>query len=115
MHGYIGTPDPTAGYLVYTTDGIPDAPPHNGQNETRISLPDMDAAFKTVTTSLDPGTIAAAMDKIQDIYGSDENTFELPLMVHKNLWLVSPKLHNFVGNPSTATGNWNVGDWWVDQ
>ena len=94
---------------------IPDDPPHNGANEMRISIPAMDAAWETVNTSLDPAVIKDAMGKIQDIYGSDQNTFELPLFNHKNVWLVSAKVHNFLGNPSTTTGNWNAGDWWIDQ
>jgi hypothetical protein len=28
---------------------------------------------------------------------------------------VGTKVHNFFGNPSTSTGNWNAGDWWVDE
>jgi ABC-type transport system substrate-binding protein len=115
MHGYTSSPDPTSGYNVYTTQGIPDNPPHNGQNETRVSIPAMDEAFKTVNTSLDPAAITAAMATIQDIYGSAQNTFELPFFNHQNLWLFSPKIHNFTGNPTNITGNWNVGDWWVGQ
>ena len=115
MHGFTASPDPTSGYLVYATKGIPDDPPHNGANEMRISIPAMDAAWETVNTSLDTSVIKDAMGKIQDIYGSDQNTFELPLFNHKNVWLVSTKVHNFLGNPSTTTGNWNAGDWWVDQ
>jgi len=115
MHGYTSTPDPTAAYNVYTTQGIPDNPPHNGQNETRVSIPAMDAAYQIVNTSLDPNVVKAQMDIIQDIYGSDQNTFELPFFVHKNVWLVSTKVHNYLGNPTSATGSWNAGDWWVDQ
>jgi peptide/nickel transport system substrate-binding protein len=115
MHGFTASPDPTTAYLTYSTAGIPDAPPHNGGNEMRISNPDIDAAYETVLTSLDLAVIKDAMGKIQDVYGSDQNTFELPFFNHQNLWLVSPKVHNFVGNPSTTTGNWNAGDWWVDQ
>ena len=115
MHGYTSTPDPTAAYNVYTTQGIPDNPPHNGQNETRVSIPAMDAAYQVVNTSLDPAEIKKNMDIIQDIYGSSQNTFELPFFVHKNVWLVQTKVHNSLGNPTSTTGSWNAGDWWVDQ
>jgi len=116
MHGFISSPDPTSGYLVYSSKGNPDIPPHNGGNEMRYSNPDMDAAWEIVNTSLDPNEIKDAMGKIQDIYSNpDLNTFELPFFNHRNVWLVSPKLKNFVGNPSTATGNWNTEDWWLSQ
>ncbi|MBF6605597.1 MAG: hypothetical protein IVW53_08470 [Chloroflexi bacterium] len=115
MFGYVSSPDPTAGYNVYTTQGIPDAAPHNGQNVTRTSIPALDAAYQIVNTSLDPQKIRDAMGTIQDIYASDQNTFELPLFNHRNLWLVGSRVHNFFGNPSNTTGNWNAGDWWVSQ
>lgn len=116
MHGFISSPDPTSGYLVYSSKGNPDLPPHNGGNEMRYSNPDMDAAWEIVNTSLDPNAIKDAMGKIQDIYANpDLNTFELPFFNHRNVWLVSPKMKNFVGNPSTATGNWNTEDWWLSQ
>ena len=115
MHGFISSHDPTGGYLTYSSKGNPDIPPHNGGNEMRISIPEMDAAWEVVNTSLDPAEIKAAMAKIQDIYASDQNTFELPFFNHRNVWLVSPKLKNFTGNPSTATGNWNTEDWWLSE
>ncbi len=30
------------------------------------------------------------MDAIQQIYGSDRNTYELPLDFHEDVWLVDP-------------------------
>jgi peptide/nickel transport system substrate-binding protein len=115
MYGYTSTPDPTTAYSVYTTSGIPDKAPHNGQNVTRSSIPALDAAYATVLSSLDTTTITAAMGTIQDIYGSSQNTFELPFFNHQNVWLLSTKVHNYTGNPTSVTGNWNAGDWWVDQ
>jgi len=115
MHGFISSIDPTSPYLVYSSKGNPDLPPHNGGNEMRISIPAMDAAWEIVNTTLDPNAIVDAYGTIQDIYASDQNTFELPFFNHKQVWLVSPKMHNFVGNPSTATGNWNTEDWWLSD
>ena len=115
LHGFISSPDPTGSQLLYTTKGIPDNPPHTGQNEMRVSIPALDTAFDTIAKSLDPEVIKTAMATVQDVYGSDQNDFELPLFNHTNLYLVSPHLHNFTGNPSTATSQWNVGDWWTDQ
>jgi ABC-type transport system substrate-binding protein len=115
MHGFVASADPSSGYAVYSSKGNPDIPPHNGGNEMRYSNPEMDALWETVNSTLDPVVILEAMGKIQDIYASDANTFELPFFNHRNVWLVSPKLKNFVGNPSTATGNWNTEDWWLAE
>ena len=115
MHGYTSPLDPLGGYNVYHSSGIPDDPPHNGQNETRIALPALDEAYDTVRNSADFAKVRAAMGTVQEIYGSDQNTFELPLFLRKDVWLVSPKIHNFTGNPSTASGQWNIGDWWLAE
>jgi ABC-type transport system substrate-binding protein len=80
---------------------------------TRISLPALDADYDTIAANVDLNRIRAAMYAIQDIYGSDRNTYELPLYFRKDVWLVSSKLHNFTGNPTAAAGEWNIGDWWV--
>jgi peptide/nickel transport system substrate-binding protein len=105
--------DPLGGYLVYNSVGIPDAAPHNGQNTARISLPALDAAYNTVKSSVDFSKVKDAMFGIQDIYVSSANTYELPLYLKKDVWLVNPKLHNFTGNPTTSAAEWNIGDWWI--
>jgi len=110
---YVSPLDPLGGYLVYTTVGIPDNPPHDGQNVTRISLPVLDSAYLSVLTNVDFSKVRDAMFTVQDIYGSDQNTYELPLYYRKDVWLVNPKLHNFTGNPTTSAAEWNIGDWWV--
>lgn len=115
MHGFTSSQDPTASYLTYSSKGIPDAPPHQGGNETRISIPEMDAAWETIVHTLDTSKIKDAYATVQDIYASDQNTFEVPFFNHVNVWLLNPKLHNFVGNPSTAEADWNTEDWWVAQ
>ena len=110
---YVSPLDPLGSYNVYHSSGIPDVAPHNGQNVTRISLPALDTAYDTVKSSVDFLKVRDAMFSIQDIYGSDQNTYELPLYYRKDVWLVNPKLHNFTGNPTTSAGEWNIGDWWV--
>jgi ABC-type transport system substrate-binding protein len=115
MHGFISSQDPTSPYLTYATKGNPDIAPHQGGNETRISIPEMDAAWEIVVGTLDTQKIIDAYATIQDIYASDQNTFELPFFNHVNVYLISPKMHNMVGNPSTATANWNTEDWWIEQ
>ena len=115
MHGFTSSQDPTASYLTYSSKGNPDIPPHQGGNETRISIPELDAAFETVVHTLDTQKIVDAYATIQDIYASDKNTFEVPFFNHVNVWLINPKMHNMVGNPSTAEADWNTEDWWIEQ
>jgi len=111
---YVSPLDPLASYNVYTTQGIPDNAPHNGQNVTRISLPALDTAYNNVKGSVDPAVVKAAMFAVEDIYVSDQNTYELPLYERKDVWLVTPRIHNFTGNPTTTAGEWNIGDWTAD-
>jgi peptide/nickel transport system substrate-binding protein len=102
--------DPTGSYNVYHSSGIPDNPPHNGQNNTRTSIPELDKAWDDVIGNIDPVKIRDAMFTVQDIYSS--NVIEIPLFYWKNVYLVNPKLHNVVGNPTTATVLWNIEDFW---
>jgi ABC-type transport system substrate-binding protein len=111
---YVAPLDPLASYNVYTTQGIPDNAPHNGQNVSRISLPTLDTAYNKVKSSVDPAVVKAAMASVEDIYVSALNTFELPLYNRKDVWLVQPRIHNFTGNPTTTAGEWNIGDWTAD-
>ena len=106
--------DPLSGYNVYSSTGIPDAAPHNGQNITRISIPALDAAYNTVKANVDSTKIKAAMATVQDIYNSDQNTYELPLYYRKDVWLVSPRIQGFTGNPTQVGAEWDVGNWSVN-
>jgi peptide/nickel transport system substrate-binding protein len=110
---YVSPLDPIGGYNVYVSTGIPDLAPHNGQNTARINLTALDAAYNAVKNNVDFVKVRDAMFTVQDIYGSDQNTYELPLYYRKDVWLVSPKLNNFTGNPTTSAGEWNIGDWWL--
>lgn len=110
---FVAPLDPTGSYNVYHSKGIPDAPPHNGQNNTRTSIPELDAAWDAVIANIDPSKIREAMWKEQDIYSS--NVIEVPLFYWKNAYLVNPKLHNVTGNPTTAQVDWNIEDWWKDK
>lgn len=102
--------DPTGSYNVYHSSGIPDAPPHNGQNNTRTNIPELDKAWDEVIANIDPVKIRDAMFTVQDVYSS--NVIEIPLFYWKNVYLVNPKLHNVTGNPTTATVLWNIEDFW---
>ncbi len=110
---YISPLDPLRGYRVYHSSEIPDNAPHDGANITRISLPALDADYDTIASNADLAKVREAMRAVQDIYGSDRNTYELPLYFRKDVWLVNPKLHNFLGNAAPSGAEWNIGDWWV--
>ena len=111
---YVSPLDPLGGYNVYTTQGIPDNAPHNGQNITRVSIKALDDAYNAVKNSVDPAVVKQAMGTIQDIYVSDQNIYELPLYARKDVWLVKPRIHGFTGNPTTSAGPWNIGEWTAD-
>jgi peptide/nickel transport system substrate-binding protein len=110
---YVSPLDPLRGYRVYHSSQIPDNDPHDGGNISRISLPSLDADYDTIAATADLTKVRAAMLSVQDIYGSDSNTYELPLYFRKDVWLVNPKIHNFLANPSPSGAEWNMGDWWV--
>jgi peptide/nickel transport system substrate-binding protein len=112
---YLSPLDPLGGFNVYHSTGIPDPEPHQGQNVTRISLPELDAAYEAVRGNVDFAIVRDAMRQVQEIYGSDQNTYELPLYNRTDVNLVSPKVQNFTGNPSNATAFWNIGDWWLEE
>lgn len=108
--------DPMSGYFVYVSTQTPkDSAGHAGQNDYGVNIPALDTAFNTIMTTVDFAKVRDAMGQIQDIYTSDQNNYELPLYMRKNVWLVTPKMQNFTGNPGTGAGEWNVGDWWVTQ
>lgn len=111
---YVSTVDPLPGYTTYVSSETPDdSPGHTGQNLTRVHNDTLDQAYETIDTTVDLAQIRQAMAAVQNVYVSDQNTFELPLYFHKDVWLVSPELHNFVGGPTGYGGTWNVGDWWL--
>ena len=110
---YVSRFDPLTGYRVYHSSQIPDADHPFGENITRVTVPALDAAYDAVAASVDFAKVRDAMYEIQNLYGSDRNTYELPLYFREDVWLVNPKLHNFDGNPTFSAAEWNIGDWWV--
>jgi len=113
QYAFVSPLDPLGGYNVYTCQGIPDAAPHNGQNSNRLCDPELDAAWNKVKNSVDFSVVRDAMYTVQDIYS--KLAPEYPLFYWKNAYLVNPKLHNVVGNPTVSTVLWNVEDWWLGQ
>lgn len=107
---FVAPLDPTGSYNVYHSRGIPDAEPHNGQNNTRTAIPELDKAWDEVISNIDPVKIRDAMHVVQDVYS--QNVIEVPLFYWKNAYLYNPKLHNVTGNPTTSQVVWNIEDWW---
>jgi ABC-type transport system substrate-binding protein len=110
---YVSRFDPLGGYRIYHSTQIPSQTVPTGENLSRIKIPALDAAYDTIAGTVDFTTVVQAMDAIQDLYGSDQNTYQLPLYFRKDIWLVNPKLHNFTGNQTASGAEWNIGDWWV--
>jgi peptide/nickel transport system substrate-binding protein len=111
MFAWVSPLDPLGSYNVYTCAGIPDAAPHNGQNNTRTCDPAADAIWNIVKGSVDFAKVGAAMADWQLYYS--QHVVEIPLFLWKDVYLVNPKLQNVTGNPTTSGVLWNVQDWWL--
>ncbi len=107
------SPDPLGSYNVYNSVGIPDNPPHQGQNTTRTNDPAIDAAWNAVKTSVDPVVIKENLGTFQDLYY--KNVVEIPLFNWREVWLSNGKVQNYLPNPTQYSVMWNTGDWWVKQ
>ena len=107
------SPDPLGSYNVYNSVGIPDNPPHQGQNTTRTNDPAIDAAWNAVKTSVDPVVIKENLGIFQDLYY--KNVVEIPLFNWREVWLSNGKVQNYLPNPTQYSVMWNTGDWWVKQ
>jgi len=111
MFAWVSPLDPLGSYNVYTCGGIPDAAPHNGQNNTRTCDPKVDAIWNAVKGNVDFAKVQSAMADWQNYY--NQNVVEVPLFLWKDVYLVNPKLQNITGNPTTSGVLWNVQDWWL--
>jgi peptide/nickel transport system substrate-binding protein len=111
---YVSPIDPLTGYNAYVSTQTPDKGGHTGQNITGVSIDALDEAYARIKATADMSTVRDAMYAIQQIYGSDKNTYELPLYFRKDVWLVKPFLQNFAGGPTSAGAEWNIGDWWLN-
>ena len=115
MHGYISPLDPLGGYNVYHSSGIPEMPPHKGQNETRIACPSSTRpTTPSATTSTSRIVRDAMFDRPGDLRLGPEHVRTAALPAQGRV-AGEPQVHNFTGNPSTASGQWNIGDWWLAE
>jgi peptide/nickel transport system substrate-binding protein len=108
-HGFTSALDPLTNYATYHSSQFePD-----GSNDARVKDPTIDESLDAVRTSVDFKVIRDAMAEFQKAY--TEKTIEVPLYYRDEVWLVSPKLKNFTGNPTSVGPTWNVADWYVSQ
>ena len=97
--------DPLGFFFAYDSSQIsPD-----GTNVGAVHDPTIDAALETVATSVEPGTIQAAMSSFQAAYR--DTTAAVPLYRTTSVDLVGAKIGNVAANPLLQSPVWNVADW----
>ncbi len=110
MYAFVSPLDPLGGYNVYTCQGSRTPSRTTARTATRICIPELDDAWNAVKNSVDFAVVRDAMGKVQDLYSKSAD--RVPLFYWKNAYLVSPKLHNVIGNPTTSpacSGTWRTG------
>ena len=71
---------------------------------------EVDQALTTVKNTVDFNVVLGAMDTFQKVYM--DKTIEVPLYFRKEVYLKSPTLQNFTGNPTSTGPMWNVQHWY---
>jgi ABC-type transport system substrate-binding protein len=104
-HAFSVPLDPLTNFPVYHSTAFTP----NGQNDAHVSDPDIDAALNAVKNTVDFGVIQDAMATFQQVY--QDKTVEVPLYFRKEVYLVSPKVINFTGNPTSTGPFWNIQHW----
>jgi peptide/nickel transport system substrate-binding protein len=100
-------------YFSYHSSQIPDDPPHDGGNTTRFKDPEMDAALDTMKNSIRTDELVKAADTVQKL--DVEKVGDIGLYYRQSVRGVSTRLQNFFTNPSSASDQWNIEDWWVEE
>jgi peptide/nickel transport system substrate-binding protein len=108
LHAFTSSIDPLGNYFSYHSTQFNPI----GVNNASVSDPAIDASLDAVRSSVDFPVIKDAMAKFQELYL--DQTVEVPLYYRKQVDLHSPRLGNFVGNPTQAGPTWNVVDWFVN-
>jgi peptide/nickel transport system substrate-binding protein len=106
-HAFTSSIDPLGNYFNYHSSQFePD-----GVNDAQVKDAQIDASLDAVRNSVDFDVIKDAMAEFQKVY--TEKTVEIPLYYRKQVDLASPKVGNFVANPTPAGPTWNAVDWYV--
>jgi len=108
-HAFSVPLDPLANYPSYHSSQIEP----KGGNDGFIKDTDVDAVLDGVKGTVDFAKIKEFMANWQKIYV--EKTIEIPLYFRKEVYLVSPKVVNFTGNPTSQGPTWNTFDWGISQ
>ena len=108
-HAFVVSPDPIANYVTYNSKTTEP----NGSNDAKINDPLIDKALDAVKGTVDPAVITDAYKTFFQQYLSQ--AVEVPLYYRHDVYIVNPKVGNFVGNGTTATGSWNAQDWFLGQ
>jgi peptide/nickel transport system substrate-binding protein len=108
-HAFSVPLDPNANYATYHSSQIePD-----GGNDGFIKDPEVDSILDGVKGTVDFAKIKDLMGQWQKVYV--DKTIEIPLYFRKEVYLVSPKVVNFTGNPTSQGPTWNSFDWGITQ
>ena len=106
-HAFSVPLDPLSNYPTYHSSQVEP----NGGNDGFIKDPDVDRIMDGVKGTVDFAKIKELMAEWQKIYV--DKTIEIPLYFRKEVYLVSPKVTNFTGNPTSQGPTWNTYDWSV--
>jgi len=110
-YAYVLTGDPYSYYPTYSSKQIPDLPPHNGANTTRLNNPEMDAALDALGFDVDPAKVNADASTVQKIVATQNN--EIPLYYRAETTGVSTHVGGWDKyNPSSVGPTWNAETWW---
>ena len=89
--------DPLRGVDLYTAAAIPDnSVPHTGNNDSRVTLPDLEAAYRVVRGSVDFQRVADGFGfrRAAGLHVRQEHVRDAPLYTRTQVWLASPQHHN---------------------
>lgn len=108
-HAFSVPLDPNSNYAVYHSSQFPP----QGGNDARVKNKEVDAALSAVKNTVDFNVVLDAMDTFQKVYM--DKTIEVPLYFRKEVYLKSPTLQNFTGNPTSTGPMWNVQHWYFSE
>jgi peptide/nickel transport system substrate-binding protein len=101
--------DPLANYSTYHSSQFEP----NGGNDASVKDPEIDQILEGVKGTVDFAKIKDLMAGWQKAYV--DKTIEIPLYFRKEVYLVSPKVVNYTGNPTSQGPTWNAFDWGITQ
>jgi ABC-type transport system substrate-binding protein len=108
-HAFSVPLDPNSNYPVYHSSQFEP----QGANDGHVKDKELDASLTTVKNTVDFNVVMDAMATFQQVYV--DKTIEVPLYFRKEVYLVSPKLQNFTGNPTSTGPMWNVQHWYFSE